>query len=462
MDRLKIFIITLPYTGHINPLFGGLKTLKNENNKIVIYSIKKFKNLIEQNGMEFRDIDKTDTLMDELNNVPTDNIKIDMSEYLRVLFKYFEIMLPQIGRDILDEKPDVVLYDDFAMYAKLIVRFLKENQDDKAFLSQKLNVKLTGQQKLPKFVAFITTFPNLPNVYPDEELSTKMRQELKPEDEIIANSSMEKLMIEASAISLSHRIKFKVPLDELMEFDPQNLLLVFTFPELQPKVEFFDKKMVKFVGSCIADLVRLNGDTSDDIEENDFENQILENNAAGKRLVYVSLGTVYNAKTDVFETLIEAFNSEDLQAENLHVIIATGETVKKSLTTMIENESLRLSENIKLVSFAPQMLILKHAKLFVTHSGFNSTKEAILFGVPMICLPISADQPLIANRICADLKLGLELDVTRLSVNDVVSSAQQILNDSGYYDRCAHYSKLSQIYDGPKIFASEIRNYLKE
>jgi hypothetical protein len=69
----------------------------------------------------------------------------------------------------------------------------------------------------------------------------------------------------------------------------------------------------------------MNVDTSNGLHENALENRIVENKASGKRRCYVSLGTVFNEKPEVFETLIHAFNSDELQTENLDVIVVTGD-----------------------------------------------------------------------------------------------------------------------------------------
>ncbi len=98
-----------------------------------------------------------------------------------------------------------------------------------------------------------------------------MQPKIYFKERIIVTYSVAKLVSKALKISLDYRIRYKMSIEELISFNQENLLLAFAIPELQPKYEYFDKEMVKFVGSCIAENTRLNGDTFDILDENQFE-----------------------------------------------------------------------------------------------------------------------------------------------------------------------------------------------
>ncbi|GJE88822.1 glycosyltransferase family 1 protein [Phanerochaete sordida] len=68
-----------------------------------------------------------------------------------------------------------------------------------------------------------------------------------------------------------------------------------------------------------------------------------------------------------------------------------------------------------LVPWAPQQAILEHPATgwFVTHAGFNSVVEAVCAGVPMICWPFAADQPLNTVHLTENLRAGYELLAVR-------------------------------------------------
>ena len=92
-----------------------------------------------------------------------------------------------------------------------------------------------------------------------------------------------------------------------------------------------------------------------------------------------SLGTVFNKTPGVLEAIVDA-----LAEEAVNVIVAIGR----------DEDPARFGpqpDHIRLEPYVPQPLLLAHCDAFVTHGGFNSVKEALGEGVPMVVVPISAD-----------------------------------------------------------------------
>ncbi|CAN1257211.1 7-deoxyloganetic acid glucosyltransferase [Linum perenne] len=80
--------------------------------------------------------------------------------------------------------------------------------------------------------------------------------------------------------------------------------------------------------------------------------------------------------------------------------------VPEEIVQGVQNEGFKV-----LVGWAPQEQVLSHSAVggFLTHSGWNSTLESIVAGVPMICWPFFADQ-LVNSRVVSEvLKLGLDM-----------------------------------------------------
>ncbi|CAN4102166.1 unnamed protein product [Withania somnifera] len=79
------------------------------------------------------------------------------------------------------------------------------------------------------------------------------------------------------------------------------------------------------------------------------------------------------------------------------------------------NVPMELSQGTKergcIISWAPQEEVLAHPSIggFLTHSGWNSTLESIVEGVPMICCPYLVDQHVNSRFVGEVWKLGLDM-----------------------------------------------------
>jgi len=51
------------------------------------------------------------------------------------------------------------------------------------------------------------------------------------------------------------------------------------------------------------------------------------------------------------------------------------------------------------VNFAPQLELLQRSALCVTHAGLNTVLESLSFGVPILAIPVTNDQPGVASRV---------------------------------------------------------------
>ncbi len=107
----------------------------------------------------------------------------------------------------------------------------------------------------------------------------------------------------------------------------------------------------------------------------------------GLPLVYASLGTLFNSWTEFYVMLGQA-------VKGLPINLLT------SIGSNIKPEDLgELPENMTVASFLPQLEVLQHTDLFITHAGTGSVMEAIYFGVPMLGIPQMDEQILTAVHI---------------------------------------------------------------
>ncbi|KJH48627.1 UDP-glucoronosyl and UDP-glucosyl transferase [Dictyocaulus viviparus] len=88
--------------------------------------------------------------------------------------------------------------------------------------------------------------------------------------------------------------------------------------------------------------------------------------------------------------------------------------------------------NIHFYSWIPQVDLLAdgRVKLFITHGGMNSIQEALLFGVPMITLPLFGDQDSNA-AVAAERGFSITLNKLALTREIIIDAINTILGRGG-------------------------------
>ncbi|GLJ07767.1 hypothetical protein SUGI_0073790 [Cryptomeria japonica] len=68
------------------------------------------------------------------------------------------------------------------------------------------------------------------------------------------------------------------------------------------------------------------------------------------------------------------------------------------------------SKGLVIWGWAPQLLILSHPSVgaFMSHCGWNSTLESILFGVPLVTWPMFSDQHFNSKLVTEELDIGVQ------------------------------------------------------
>ncbi|MGW4207785.1 glycosyltransferase [Lentzea sp. NPDC004789] len=89
--------------------------------------------------------------------------------------------------------------------------------------------------------------------------------------------------------------------------------------------------------------------------------------------------------------------------------------------------------NVRLEPEVPQQRLLTAAKVFVTHAGYSSVREALTAAAPMVAVPLFADQPRNAARI-QDLKAGVAVDVKGLTASALAERIMHVLDTRTYHD----------------------------
>lgn len=90
-----------------------------------------------------------------------------------------------------------------------------------------------------------------------------------------------------------------------------------------------------------------------------------------------------------------------------------------------------LPGNPLVVKYAPQLELLQKASLNITHAGLNTTLESLSYGVPMVAIPVTDDQPGVTARI-AWTGVGELVTLSRLNVNKMQKTIEKVLKEQSY------------------------------
>ena len=139
----------------------------------------------------------------------------------------------------------------------------------------------------------------------------------------------------------------------------------------------------------------------------------------GRPLIYASLGTLQNRIAGMFRVIAEACEGLDAQ-----LVISTGNGMSPEALGKLPGDPI-------VVSYAPQLDLLRRSTLAVTHAGLNTVLEALSTGVPMVAIPVTNDQPGIAARI-AWIGAGEAIPNKNVTLQALRAAVVRVRSDPSY------------------------------
>jgi MGT family glycosyltransferase len=194
----------------------------------------------------------------------------------------------------------------------------------------------------------------------------------------------------------------------------------------------------------VADTVRFVGWT---LREDRTEAPFPFEQTGGRRLIYVSLGSLVVAPAAFFQTCIDAFaGSDDF------VLISTGRRYAAE-------EFGALPPNVAVRPWVPQAQVLQRAALFVTHGGLGSVLDGLYCGVPLLVVPQQEEQLLTARRV-VELGAGLLIQKGDVTVAAIRAQAARLLAEPNFAREAGHIGETLRTAGGVAHAADEIGRLL--
>jgi zeaxanthin glucosyltransferase len=169
-----------------------------------------------------------------------------------------------------------------------------------------------------------------------------------------------------------------------------------------------------------------------------------------KPLIYASMGTLVNGLNKVYDTILEAVG----RFSEMQVVLSVGRNVSPDDLGPIPSNTI-------VVRVAPQIELLKRAALCITHAGLNTALEALAQGVPMVAIPIGYDQPGVAARI-AYHGVGEFVEIGNLTAQHLSELIAKVIANPKYRVKARWFQKVLAETPGLDIAADIIERIFEE
>jgi UDP:flavonoid glycosyltransferase YjiC (YdhE family) len=146
---------------------------------------------------------------------------------------------------------------------------------------------------------------------------------------------------------------------------------------------------------------------------------------APRPTVYATAGTNVNTVTGVLERLLEA-----LRDEPINLILTVGHARDPA-------EFGPQPSNVHIERYLSQSLLMPYCDAAVVHGGTGTVYTAIDHGMPLVVVPIGADQFVNAQR-CAAVGAGIVIEPEHRTPEAIRDALREVLHDPSYREAARH------------------------
>jgi UDP:flavonoid glycosyltransferase YjiC (YdhE family) len=139
--------------------------------------------------------------------------------------------------------------------------------------------------------------------------------------------------------------------------------------------------------------------------------------------VYVTLGTEVNTEPELYPRVMRTI-IEGLRDMKINLIVTLGRDKDPA-------EFGPQPANVHIERYIPQSLLLRRCELMVMHGGSNSLLQALDSGIPMVVVPLIADQFFNAH-VAHGLGLGPVVQREQLAPESIRAAVEEALDNPSY------------------------------
>ncbi|AGF55799.1 MGT family glycosyltransferase [Clostridium saccharoperbutylacetonicum] len=388
----KVLFLSISAHGHVNPTLGLVNELIKQGEEITYFCSEDFREKIEKTGAEFKSY-----RVEAKKHNTSDNMGIDkILDYINEILKLNDKIIKDILDQIKDRKFDYIIYTAMFPFGNAIAQILR----------------------IPSVSSFAVFATPKELMYQHKELADEKLIRSHPAIDTYKNVS--KQLKEFYNVEMPHNIF------ELF-FNKGDINIAYTSKYFVAHPEYYDESF-KFIGPPIYDRK----------ENLDFPFEKLE----GKRVVYISLGTVFNnTDSNLYDIFFKTFANTD----NIVVMAAYN----------VDLSQFDIPHNFIVRNYVPQSEVLKYTNVAITHAGMNSTSDLLYNNIPFVAIPIGADQPYMAKR-AEELGATISLDKDNLTPEILRNSVEKVLTEPSYLENIKKISSSFKRAGGYKKAVEEI------
>ena len=402
-SRQRVLFVTEPGMGHVHPLLPVMRTLQAGGHAVALATSRLYQERIEREGLPFYPLgphyseERLEAFFPLIRYLRLHYLRVSY-DFLRIFMASVPSRIPELRRIARDFRPTVVVAGPLTFAAQL---FCEQQTLPWAVLSPMTHFMTPSLHAPPAGFPRVETLP--PTLRPPYRLG--LRGAIRIATALMApwrcalNRYRRQLGLPPHADPLSPHVLAPFLLIHTCsrEYD-------YNRPDLPPQVHY--------VGPTVWDRPV-------DWQAPDWLGQL----PANKPLVYVSLGTVFNTRLCVFRKIIRALGQLDVLG-----LVVTGPGCPPELFSAVP-------PNVRVEAYIPQTALHTELKtrpaLIISHGGVNTVMTALSHGIPLLCIPLGADQPDNAQR-CVDAGAGLRLDRRLLTTARLTRAIRTLLSRDSF------------------------------
>ncbi|TQM42880.1 macrolide family glycosyltransferase [Pseudonocardia cypriaca] len=338
----RIVMTGMPAAGHVNPSLPLVHELVRQGIQVTYYSTEQFRRAVERTGAQFRAYPPGTITANDIAEATRTGSPV------RVVVRGLastEILVPFLQAELRADPPDAVAHDSNAIWGHMVAKSLG----------------------LPT-ISFMTTM-------------------LVGSDAFRAQTAREWFQFLKATVR-DMPAAFAARRRVVRRFGPDLFPPRPAFPTLGDVTLFPIPRWLQRPDPRIDETCHYIGATIDrETRESDLDPELAAHIEGPEPLVLVSLGTLHSGTDAFFRACFDVL--ADLPAR---VLLAVGShTDPGRLGPPPANTLVR--------AFVPQLEVLRHTTVFVTHGGMNSALEGLANGVPLVVVPQQFEQLLIGRAV---------------------------------------------------------------